>query len=74
MTLNRLVSPCSEHAMPDWVRRTAMADILGGDFCRLQDETLYRKLDKLHPQRVVIEQELAAREGGWFNLEQSINH
>src|SRR5215210_1888693 len=23
MVLNRLVAPCSEHAMPDWVRRTA---------------------------------------------------
>ncbi len=29
MTLNRLVSPASEHAMPDWIRRTALADILG---------------------------------------------
>lgn len=72
MTLNRLVSPCSEHAMPGWVRRTAMADILGGDFCRLQDETLYRNLDKLHPQRVVIERELTARERSLFNLEESI--
>jgi len=72
MTLNRLVGPCSEHAMPDWVRRTAMADILGRDFSRLQDETLYRNLDKLHPQRVVIERELAARERSLFNLEESI--
>src|SRR5208337_4784044 len=23
MTLNRLIAPCSEHAMPDWIRRTA---------------------------------------------------
>ena len=27
MTLNRLVHPASEHAMPDWIRRTALADI-----------------------------------------------
>ena len=32
MTLNRLVCPRSEHAMPDWVRRTALADLLGEDF------------------------------------------
>lgn len=32
MVLNRLVAPCSEHAMPDWVRRTALGDILGIDF------------------------------------------
>src|SRR5512138_2441888 len=29
MTLNRLVYPLSEHAMPDWIRRTALSDILG---------------------------------------------
>jgi hypothetical protein len=32
MTLNRLIAPCSEHAMPDWIRRTALADIVGADF------------------------------------------
>ena len=32
MTLNRLVCPLSEHATPDWVRRTALADILGETF------------------------------------------
>ncbi len=31
MVLNRLVAPCSEHAMPEWVRRTALGDILGVD-------------------------------------------
>src|SRR5207302_9759883 len=29
MVLNRLIAPCSEHAMPDWIRRTALGDILG---------------------------------------------
>ena len=29
MVLNRLIAPCSEHAMPGWIRRTALADILG---------------------------------------------
>src|SRR5207249_11116399 len=28
MTLNRLICPRSEHAMPAWIRRTAMGDIL----------------------------------------------
>jgi hypothetical protein len=36
MTLNRLIFPLSEHAMPDWIRRTAMADILGEDFSELE--------------------------------------
>src|SRR6266508_3276180 len=41
MTLNRLVGPASEHAMPDWIRRTALGDILGTDFTPLADDALY---------------------------------
>ncbi len=72
MTLNRLVRPAAEHAMPDWIRRTALADILGTDFTALSDEALYRNLDRLHPQRARIEQALAARERTLFNLDDTI--
>jgi len=72
MTLNRLVHPASEHAMPDWIRRTALADILGADFSTLSDEALYRNLDRLHPQRAPIERALAARERTLFNLDDTI--
>ena len=72
MTLNRLVQPAAEHAMPDWIRRTALADILGADFTALSDEALYRNLDRLHPQRARIEQALAARERTLFNLDDTI--
>jgi transposase len=72
MTLNRLVRPAAEHAMPDWIRRTALGDILGGDFTALSDEALYRNLDRLHPQRARIEQALAARERTLFNLDDTI--
>ena len=51
MTLNRLICPLSEHAMPDWIRRTALGDILKEDFSNIQDEALYRNLDRLHPNR-----------------------
>jgi transposase len=72
MTLNRLVFPLSEHAMPDWVRRTALADIMGQDFNTLSDESLYKNLDRLHPRRVEIESDLAERERTLFNLDNSI--
>jgi len=72
MTLNRLVAPASEHAMPDWVRRTALADLLATDFAALTDEALYRTLTRLHPQRATIEQALAARERTLFNLDDTI--
>jgi len=69
MVLNRLVAPCSEHAMPGWIERTALSDILGVDFSELSDESLYRNLDRLHPNRVGIESALAEREKSLFNLD-----
>ena len=72
MTLNRLVQPASEHAMPDWVRRTALSDILGADLTRLYDEALYRNLDRLHPHRAEMERGLAQRERTLFNLDGSV--
>jgi transposase len=71
MVLNRLVAPCSEHAMPDWLRRTALGEILQVDFSELNDEALYRNLDHLHPNRQQIETALAARERTLFNLDDS---
>jgi len=72
MTLNRLIFPLSEHAMPDWMRRTAIADILGEDFSELNEDALYRNLDKLHPNREEIERELAEREKTLFNLDDTL--
>jgi transposase len=74
MTLNRLICPASEHAMPDWIRRTAISDILQTDFdfSSLNDENLYRNLDKLHPWRVEIEKDLADKERTLFRLDESI--
>ena len=72
MTLNRLIFPLSEHAMPDWIRRTAMGDILREDFHDLNDTDLFRNLDKLHPNRDRIERELAERERTLFNLDETL--
>lgn len=72
MTLNRLICPSSEHAMPDWIRRTALGDILQEDFSELEDEALYRNLDRLHPNRERIERELAEREKTIFNLDDTV--
>jgi transposase len=72
MTLNRLIFPLSEHAMPDWIRRTAMGDILGTDFSELDENALYRNLDRLHPKRERIEKELAEQERSLFNLDETV--
>jgi transposase len=72
MTLNRLIHPASELAMPDWIRSTALADILQTDFQPLAEDALYRNLDKLHTQRVAIEAALAERERSLFDLDQTV--
>ena len=72
MTLNRLIHPAAEYAMPDWIRSTALADILGVDFSRLPDDPLYRNLDRLHHHRATIESALAQREQSLFNLGNTI--
>ena len=72
MVLNRLIFPLSEHAMPDWIRRTAMGDIVGADFSQLNENALYRNLDRLHPNREPIERELAEQEKTLFNLDDTV--
>lgn len=72
MTLNRLIAPASEHAMPAWIRRTALDDILGVSFDALEEDPLYQVLDSLHPHRATIEAALIERERSLFNLDQTI--
>jgi transposase len=72
MVLNRLIDPLSEHAMPKWMRRTALGEILGVEFSELDENALYRNLDRLYPNRERIERELAEREKTLFNLEDTV--
>src|SRR6516165_3569842 len=72
MALNRLVYPRSEHAMPNWIRSTALGDILGVDFTALVDDPLYRNLDRLHPNRAAIELALVERERDLFQLDATV--
>jgi len=72
MILNRLIHPDSEHAMPDWMRRTALCDILEMDVAALNDQALLRTLDALHPNRAGIESALVRRERELFALDTTI--
>lgn len=72
MVLNRLIAPAAEHAMPDWIRRTALSDLLGTELDALDAQPLYRTLDKLHPHRAAIEAALHERERSLFHLDPTI--
>ncbi len=72
MVMNRLIAPASENAMPGWIRRTALSDLLDVSFDSLSESALYRNMDRLYPKREVIESELVERERELFNLDQTI--
>lgn len=72
LTLNRLIEPSSEYSTPDWVERTALPDILGEHLSDLNYRSLYGNLDKLHPQRELIEKRLFEKESSLFNLDTSV--
>ena len=72
MTINRLVEPSSELATVEWVKRTALPDILGEDVAIESPSTLYRIMDLLHPEREKIEAALAERARRLFNLDDSV--
>jgi len=72
MTLNRLIDPKPEYAMPDWIRSTALDDMLGMDFSALAEDALYRAMDEVYPHRIAIESALAAREENLFHLDRTV--
>jgi hypothetical protein len=72
MTLNRLIEPCSELAMSDLVRRSALEDILKENFSQLNEDRLYRNMDRLYGKRGPIEAALREKERTLFSLRKSI--
>lgn len=72
MVMNRLVCPLSEHAMPDWLSRTGLSDIVGMDDERIRADGLYRTMEKLHKHRGHIEKQMRHKERKMFGLKDTI--
>ena len=70
LVLARLCEPSSElHIAEDWYRRTALDDLLALPVPLVNDDRLYRALDKLLPHKRALEQHLVARLGALFALD-----
>ena len=70
LVVARLCEPSSElHIAEDWYRRTALEDLLGVASERVNDDRLYRTLDRLLPHKTEIEKHLRRRLGELFDLE-----
>lgn len=70
LVLARLCEPSSElHIAEDWYRRTALEDLLALPAARVNDDRLYRALDRLLPHKTALEQHLVKRLGELFALD-----
>jgi transposase len=69
LVIARLCEPASElHVAEDWYRRTALEDLLGLPSERLNEDRLYRALDRLLPHKAAMERHLVKRLGELFDL------
>ena len=44
LTINRCLDPCSHYSVPQWIRKTALPDILGEQILHLNDDKIYYEL------------------------------
>jgi transposase len=69
LVLARLCEPSSElHIAEDWFRRTALDDLLGLPAEKVNEDRLYRALDRLQAEKDEIEKHLRARLGELFQV------
>ena len=70
LVMSRLCEPSSElHIAEDFYRSTAFEDILDLPCEQVNDDRLYRALDRLLPHKRVIEEHLQKRLGELFDLD-----
>ena len=70
LVIARLCEPSSElHIAEDWYRRTALDDLLGVSPAHIDDNRLYRALDRLLPHKQALEAHLKQRLGTLFELD-----
>lgn len=70
LVIARLCKPSSElHIAEDWFRRTALGDLLGLAEEKVNDDRLYRALDRLLSHKEALESHLKQRLGTLFGLE-----
>jgi transposase len=70
LVIARFCEPSSElHIAEDWLRRTALGDLLGLPEAKVNDDRLYRALDQILPHKDALEKHLKERLGTLFKLE-----
>ena len=55
LTINRCLDPCSHYSVPQWIKKTALPDILGEQILKLNDDKIYYELSKIEKNKPAIE-------------------
>jgi len=58
LTINRCTDPCSHYSLPVWAKKTALKNVLKIDLSGLNDDKIYYELDKIHKNKISIENHL----------------
>lgn len=73
LTVARLCEPSSElHIAEDWLRKTTLADILGFPEDKINDDRLYRGLDRILPLKPLLEAHVKKQWEGLFGISYSL--
>lgn len=70
--INRLIDPCSENELVNWVATTALGDLLNVHTGAWGEDRFYRISDKLLSVRKGLEKHLREKECDLFNLDRTI--
>lgn len=70
--INRLIDPCSENELVNWVETTALGDLLNVHTGAWGKDRFYRVSDKLLSARKGLEKHLRQKECNLFNLDRTI--
>ena len=55
LTINRCTDPCSHYSVPAWIKSIALEEVINSDLSGLNDDKIYYELDKIHRNKVSIE-------------------
>ena len=55
LTINRCLDPCSHYSVPEWIRSTALPEILGEQILSINDDKIYYELSKIQKNKPAIE-------------------
>jgi len=70
LVLARLTEPSSElHIAEDWYRKTALEDLLGLAADKVNEQRLYRALDRILPHKDAVERHIRSRLGELFDID-----